>query len=75
MPSDHALLSFTAALLAMTVDRKLGAIALAFAVVVALSRVETLLHSPLDVLASAVFAGVAVGAGMFAFKSPQQTES
>lgn len=53
-PSDHTVLCMTAALLAFTVSRRVGAVLLLFTALVALCRVLSGIHTPLDVVAGAV---------------------
>ena len=60
-PSDHTLLAASLAFLILPFRRDLGIAALVTALLVAVGRVETLLHSPLDVAASFLMALVALG--------------
>lgn len=53
-PSDHTVLCMTAALLTFVVSRRVGAVLLLFTALVALCRVLSGVHTPLDVVASAV---------------------
>ena len=56
MPSTHTAMAIAAALVLFTVNKKLGAVALIFALMVSLSRIYLLVHYPTDVLA-----GIGVG--------------
>jgi len=53
-PSDHTVLCMTAALLTFTVSRWVGAVLLLFTALVALCRVLSGIHTPLDVVAGAM---------------------
>ena len=55
-PSDHTVLSVTAALLCQSFDRKLGTLALVLAAIVGTCRVLSGVHHTIDVIASVVIA-------------------
>ena len=59
-PSDHTVLSFSAALLAFTVSRRVGGVLLVFSGLVGLCRVLSGVHSPLDVIAAIAISVVSV---------------
>lgn len=61
MPSDHVLVAVLSAMLAGTESRWWGLVAGICAVLVAVGRVGSLLHTPLDVVASTAFAAISVG--------------
>ena len=65
-PSDHTLLVFCCVFLLLPLSRPLAAASLVAACVVGAARVLCLLHSPLDIGASVVFAAASVGAAMLA---------
>ena len=58
-PSDHALVTFGIAFLLMPFSLPAGLIALIVATAVSIGRVESYLHTPLDIYASIFFAAVA----------------
>ena len=58
-PSDHALLTSFLAVSVMWYSRRVGAVLLANAVLVGASRVAAHVHSPIDIIGSFVFSGVA----------------
>ena len=62
-PSDHALLVFTAALVAWAATKnwKIGVVLVLCAVIVGWSRVLALVHWPIDIVGSAVISAVMVG--------------
>lgn len=60
-PSGHTLSSVIAATVLTAADRRLGAVAVPLAVLIAFSRLYLFVHFPTDVLAS-VLLGIAVGA-------------
>jgi len=59
-PSDHTVLSFLAALLALTVSKRVGGILLLSSGIVALCRVLSGIHTPLDVIAATFISCVSV---------------
>lgn len=59
-PSDHTVLSVTAALLALQASRRVGAGLLLLAAVVGIGRIVAGLHAPIDVLAGAAIGALAV---------------
>jgi undecaprenyl-diphosphatase len=59
-PSDHTVLSFLAALLALTVSKRVGGVLLVLSALVGLCRVISGIHSPLDVIAAAAISVVSV---------------
>ncbi len=62
-PSDHTLLSFTLAFLLVPFCKRSGVAAVIIGTIVGVSRIAAHLHSPLDIVASIVIAGIAtVGA-------------
>ncbi len=58
-PSDHTLLSFACAFLLLPFEKRIGGVAVLAACGVGWGRVASLLHSPLDIVASLVFAALA----------------
>lgn len=58
-PSDHTALAFTAAAAVFYMNKKIGGIAAAIAVCVGASRVLGYIHSPVDILGSIIFVGIA----------------
>lgn len=62
-PSDHTVLSFTAALLCLRVSKPYGAALLILAGMVAASRVLAGVHETLDVVAAAAIGGISVVVG------------
>lgn len=67
-PSDHTLLSGFLGFLALRYNRVWGAVLLGLAVLIGLSRVFAGVHHVLDIVASLVIAGVAVGVAVLIFK-------
>jgi len=59
-PSDHTVLSFLAALLALTVSKQVGSVLLVLAALVGLCRVLSGIHAPLDVLAAIAISIISV---------------
>jgi undecaprenyl-diphosphatase len=64
-PSDHSLLSFTLAFIALRYDRRLGWIALIAAALVGSARVIAGVHHVSDVVGSIIFAAIGVGVAMW----------
>jgi undecaprenyl-diphosphatase len=64
-PSDHTVLSFTAAMLAFAASRRLGVVLLALALVVGACRVLSGVHHPIDAIAGAAFGLIAAVVGTF----------
>jgi undecaprenyl-diphosphatase len=58
-PSDHTLLSFACAFLIFPFSPRAAGPALLIAATVAMARIASLLHSPLDIVASILMAAVA----------------
>jgi len=71
-PSDHTLLSAWLGFLALTRQRRLGALALLFAVLVGGARMIAGVHHLLDIVGSFVCAAVAVGICCAVLASTQQ---
>ena len=59
-PSDHALLTSFLAFSVLWYSRRVGGVLLVNAVVVSAARVAAHVHSPIDIIGSFVFSGVAV---------------
>ena len=57
-PSDHTALAASVAVAVFIVNKKLGGLLMALAVMVGLSRVAAHVHSPIDIIGSIVFAGI-----------------
>ncbi len=66
-PSDHTVLSFLAALLALTVSKRVGGILLLLSGIVALCRVLSGIHTLLDVIAATVISCVSVALALRLF--------
>jgi undecaprenyl-diphosphatase len=65
-PSDHSAAAAFASTIALYVDRRLGIIAWAAAVLLGLGRLYCLLHSPLDIAAGwSIGAAPAIAAGVY----------
>ncbi len=64
-PSDHTLLCAACAFLILPFSRPLGMAAAGVALLVGAARIAALIHSPLDILASFVFAAIAVYAATY----------
>jgi len=69
-PSDHTLLCFACAFLLVPFSPRMIGPALLISVTVALARVASLLHSPLDIVASIVMAAVANVIAFVAIREP-----
>jgi len=74
-PSDHTLLCFACAFLLVPFSPRMIGPALLISVTVALARVASLLHSPLDIVASILIAAVANIAAYLAVRTPVVTPS
>lgn len=75
-PSDHTLLAFTCVFLLLG-QRAMGWALLAglFAAAVACARIASGLHSPLDISASILFAGFAVGVSTLVFRAQRAVDT
>jgi len=72
-PSDHTLLCFACAFLLMPFSPRAIGPVLLIAVTVALARIASLLHSPLDIVASIFMAAIANSIAYFAIREPSIT--
>jgi undecaprenyl-diphosphatase len=68
-PSDHTLLVSAAAAIGMYLDRRLGVVLWALAVIVGVARVYVGLHHPIDVLGSMAISLVVVSLTYFLIKN------
>jgi undecaprenyl-diphosphatase len=68
-PSDHSLVAFGCAFLILPYSVPLAGATFLIAALVGIARVASLLHSPLDIGASILFAGVANAVAWFATRS------
>ena len=68
MPSDHAMMAGAVAMGLFLVDRRLGVVAAAAAMVLAFSRVYVGAHFPLDVVAGLMLGAAISLAGFHAFR-------
>lgn len=60
-PSGHTSVAFAVAAIILSVDRRLGAVAFAIAVLVAFGRMAVGVHYPTDILGGLVIAAIAYG--------------
>jgi undecaprenyl-diphosphatase len=58
-PSGHTSVAFAVAAIILSVDRRLGAVAFAIAVLVAFGRMAVGVHYPTDILGGLVIAAIA----------------
>lgn len=69
-PSDHAVMAGAVAMGALLVERRLGLVASALAVLMAFARVYVGAHFPLDVVAGLALGAVVVGVGYVVLRRP-----
>ncbi len=69
-PSDHAVMAGAAAAGLLLVSRRLGAVAVAAAVLMAVARVYIAAHYPWDVLAGLAFGAAVAGLGWLVVRRP-----